>query len=182
MGGIAYCCNISRFRKSRTAGFASRLRLADYAGGLRCAFVVCRLCVYVDIVHDDHFRTYCAISDTENKDAVDSRAVDIADRNRTYRFFVFNAVLDAVPVHCAVWTGSGFGGFRAQQLCGKALFVFGDELSALLLWRRCYDKPVHHVACALSRTLERWLPLDSVHPVGDNADMSAVGAALEKEK
>ena len=36
----------------------------------------------------------------------------------------------------------------------KALFVFGDELSALLLWRRCYDKPVHHVACALSRTLE----------------------------
>ena len=101
-----------------------------------------------------HFRADCAVSDPENTDAVDSRAVDNADRNRTYRLFVLDAVLDAVPVRCAVWTGSGFGGFRAQQLCGKALFVFGDELSALLLWRRYYDKPVHHVACALSRTLE----------------------------
>ena len=93
---------------------------------------------------------------------VDCHRVHPAYRDRSDRIFVFNIVLDAVFVRCALRPWGRRDRRIGQPLCREPLFFGGHEFSALLLWRRCCDQPEYHGAGPAVRGLGAGLPLDGL--------------------
>ena len=84
---FADCCNLPDIHKSGTPGFASGIRLADYAGCIWSALILCGVCVHVYFFFDDNIRSFKSKDDKALSYEVDRYRINIPDHHGTYRLF-----------------------------------------------------------------------------------------------
>lgn len=138
------CSNLSDIHQSRLAGFAPGLRMAYDAGCLWSSLLVCRVHIDGDILYDDHIGSDQSADDQEIPYKVDRYRIHSADGHGAFRLFVFKILCNAIPVCCAIWSGSRSNRCIGESLCGEQLFRFGYEFPSLFLWSRCSDQPGHN--------------------------------------